>query len=500
MKLLVFDGNSIINRAFYAIRTLTTREGVPTNAIYGFIQIFQKAVEEERPDVTCVAFDLPGPTFRHKAYTGYKAQRKGMPDELAAQMPLLKQWLDLMGVPRLECAGYEADDIIGTLASQCDASHRDCVIVTGDRDDLQLVSEQVTVKLTVTRMGKTESIRCTPEQVMEDYGFAPARIVDYKAVAGDSSDNIPGVAGIGDKGAKTLIQAFGDLDSIYQNIDDASIKKGMREKLIAGRDMAYLSKELATICREAPIDRGAGDLEMGARDTAGLLAFYTTYELRTLAAKLQAESGADEAARTQPDIPEPEELTSALAVMDAAGATVAIDDSAEGIALSFDGRLCFAPAGADGYDAIRRAVLELPAQKILHDGKSLMTLCGREQIQLSHICFDTYLAAYLLNPSASRYTVPLLAAEYLGADLPDTPAARAWALTKLMPVLREKLREEGTENLYDTIELPLARVLSEMELVGMRIDAEKLAAFGEALTGRIEAAEAAVYEDRKSVV
>ena len=259
MKLMILDGNSIVNRAFYGVRPLTAPDGTPTNAVYGFLAILQRLLDEQKPDALCVSFDLKAPTFRHKAYEGYKAQRHPMPEELVVQMPLLKETLDDMGVVRLEKEGYEADDILGTVSVRCAQTGWDCVIVTGDKDSLQLVTEKTTVCLVKSRMGQTETILYTPERFSEEYGFAPARMVDLKALMGDSSDNIPGVPGIGEKTALDLLRRFGSLDAIYADLAALDVKEGVRKKLEAGRESAKLSFWLATIFCEVPMSFDPAD-------------------------------------------------------------------------------------------------------------------------------------------------------------------------------------------------------------------------------------------------
>ena len=254
MKLMILDGNSIINRAFYGIRPLTTKDGLFTNAIFGFLNILQKLEQEEHPDALCVAFDLHGPTFRHLQYEGYKATRHGMPEELAMQMPVMKAVLAAMNIPIYQCQGWEADDVIGTVSKICCAAGWKCVIVTGDRDSLQLVNDCVSVKLVTTKAGQTQTTLYTPEKFREDYGFEPLRLIDLKALMGDSSDNIPGVAGVGPKTATDLLLKFGSLDGVYANLGDPSIKAGVRNKLTAGEGNARLSFDLATIRCEAPIE------------------------------------------------------------------------------------------------------------------------------------------------------------------------------------------------------------------------------------------------------
>ena len=254
MKMLVIDGNSILNRAFYGIRPLTTKDGQHTNAIFGFMTTFEKVLSETNPDAVAVAFDMKAPTFRHKAYDGYKAKRKGMPNELASQMRPLKELLTLLGYKIVECEGYEADDILGTLADTCTKNGDECVVATGDRDSLQLVSPTVSVRIAATKMGKPEVTLYDEAAIMEKYGVTPKQLIEIKAIQGDASDNIPGVAGIGEKGAGDLIKRFGNIDNIYKNIDTIDVKDNIRKKLIAGKESAYLSHMLGTICVEAPID------------------------------------------------------------------------------------------------------------------------------------------------------------------------------------------------------------------------------------------------------
>ena len=253
MKLMILDGNSIVNRAFYGIRMLNAPDGTPTNALFGFLAILQRLLDEQKPDALCVSFDLKAPTFRHKADAAYKAQRKPMPEELAAQMPLLKELLDDTGIRRYELEGYEADDILGTAASVCEKEGWDCVIVTGDKDSLQLVSDKTTVCNVKTRMGQTETILYTPAVFREEYGFDPKGMVDLKALMGDTSDNIPGVPGVGEKTALDLVRRFGTVDEIYEKLPELDIRDSLRKKLADGEESARKSYWLATIFREVPL-------------------------------------------------------------------------------------------------------------------------------------------------------------------------------------------------------------------------------------------------------
>ena len=254
MKLLILDGNSVINRAYFGVRPLTNRDGLFTHAIYGFLNILERMEKEEQPEAIAVAFDLHGPTFRHLKYEGYKANRHGMPEELAQQMPVMKDVLRAMNIPIYECQGWEADDVIGTVGKICSNNGWECVIVTGDRDSLQLIDEHIHVKLVISKPGQTNTTLYDEETFRSEYGFEPKKLIDLKALMGDSSDNIPGVAGVGPKTAKELLVRFGSLDGVYENIQDASIRPKLREKLEKDKDNAYLSYELATIRPEAPID------------------------------------------------------------------------------------------------------------------------------------------------------------------------------------------------------------------------------------------------------
>ena len=296
MKLMILDGNSVINRAFYGVRLLTTRSGEYTNAIYGFLNILDRMRQEEQPDALCVAFDLHGPTFRHEKYDQYKVTRHGMPEELAQQMPVMKDVLRAMNIPIYACQGWEADDVIGTVAKRCSEGGWDCVVVTGDRDSLQLVDEHVTVKLVSTKGGQTGSTNYTPAVFREEYGFAPIHLIDLKALMGDSSDNIPGVAGVGPKTATDLLLKYGTLDGVYENLSPQNMKGKLYEKLLNGKDNAYLSYDLATIRLNAPVDFTPGDALVAEPDKAALYALFLRLEFVKLIDKYKLRSAANTAA------------------------------------------------------------------------------------------------------------------------------------------------------------------------------------------------------------
>ena len=298
MKIMVIDGNSMLNRAFYGVRPLTTRAGLHTNAIYGFLSIYLKLLADEAPDGVCVTFDLRAPTFRHRAYDGYKAQRKPMPDELAEQVPYLKRVLDAMHVMRLECEGYEADDIIGTISRICAESGDRCDIVTGDRDSFQLIANPGTnVLLVSTRAGKTETLRFDRDAVMQKYGLPPEKMIDLKALMGDASDNIPGVPGVGEKTAVDLVQRFGSINAIYRDLDTLDVRDALRAKLAAGRDDAFLSRELATICLTAPITFSPEAAARAKADRDALRQVLEELEFKHFIARLGLDQAEDAAPR-----------------------------------------------------------------------------------------------------------------------------------------------------------------------------------------------------------
>lgn len=480
MKLLVFDGNSIMNRAFYGIRMLSTKDGVFTNAIYGFVNILNREIETEKPDYIAVAFDLRAPTFRHKQYELYKANRKGMPDELAMQMPYIKEILSCKGIKTLEKEGYEADDIIGTLARQCDDNGCECVIITGDKDDLQLVSGNVTCKLTVTKGGKNETVSYTPEIFFEKYGFEPIKLIDLKALWGDTSDNIPGVAKIGEKTATELVSKYGTIEEIYENMDESDIKETLKARLKEGRDNAFLSKSLATIVKDVPLDTALEDLKPSLQNDSALLEIYTKLELRTFAEKI----------RMNPTKKEKTDF--------AVQCKHFTDDEAEeycGVADKLAVIVSDKVYISNGETVIccdsGKPLLNCAAQLYVHDIKSFMTRFG--EIEQGRVRFDTMTAAYLLDPAASAYTPSGLAAEYLGINAAEQSACAA-KLFELSQVLDKKLEEYGMSKLYREIELPLSFVLYRMEKRGFKADSDALKSFGDKLDIEIKQLEKLIYD------
>ncbi len=486
MKLLILDGNSVINRAYFGVKPLTNREGLYTHAIYGFLNILEKVEKEEQPDAVCVAFDLHGPTFRHLRYDGYKATRHGMPEELAMQMPVMKEVLKAMNIPIYACQGWEADDVIGTVGKICSNNGWECVVVTGDRDSLQLIDDNVHIKLVISKPGQTTYTLYTRELFAQEYGFEPQRLIDLKALMGDSSDNIPGVKGIGEKTAKTLIQAFGTLGGVYENLDDKIIKPKQRENLIHYKEDAYLSYELATIRPEAPIDFEPMDAVIRPYNKPELYALFQRLEF----VKLIDKYGLRDAAFVVPK--KEEKKLTALPKADALPAMA--HDCA--VYLAEDGSL--GVAWAQGVCALTPMEAQMGVAfgdgLIFHDAKTSMHRLDEMGISYGTCAFDTALAAYDLNPSQSDYPVSKLATNFLGISVDDGDAAAcAEALWHLRPVLAAELAQNGMESLYYDMELPLCTVLYRMEKRGIAIDREQLQQFGEMLSQRIADCEALIY-------
>ncbi len=529
-KLLAIDGNSIVNRAFYGIRMLNAPDGTPTNGIYGFITILQRLLDEEKPDGVCVAFDLRAPTFRHLQYDGYKAQRKGMPDELAAQMPILKDVLDAMGIMRVEKEGFEADDLLGTLSRICERDGDECVIVTGDKDSFQLITDETRVLHVKSRMGQTETINYTRERFEEEYGFEPIKMIDLKALMGDSSDNIPGVPGVGEKTALDLLHRFESLDNIYENVETIDIKDGVRKKLIAGADSARMSYSLATIVTDAPV-------EIAPRDAAwkndfrpelyglflrlGFTKFIEKYKL-TPSAEDSAAPEVFEGECTIENLATPEQIAKALETIGGETAYFVFEDGLDYIIFQHGGEnaatawvLDRAVYGGDYAEALS-AIFTSDIKKAGHNIKDSLRALLALGIESGNWVFDSALAAYLLDSTAGSYEINRLCVRYCGfepwtgeaeengqmsfLDTPDEAirasklasqgAAIACLEEKMLPLLREK----GMEKLYFEVELPLCSVLASMENEGFLVDKAALYEFGESMEGSINALQQSIWD------
>ena len=535
MKLVVIDGNSIVNRAYYGLRMLNASDGTPTNGIYGFINILRKVISEEAPDGLCVTFDLPAPTFRHERYEGYKATRHGMPDELAVQMPILKETLDAMNIRRYELAGWEADDLLGTISKKCSEAGWECVICTGDRDSLQLVDEHVTVNLVTTRLGQTSTKAVTPEVFREEYGFDPIHMIDLKALMGDSSDNIPGVRGVGEKTAMGLIRLYGDVETIFDKLPHIEqspgvpAKAGLIAKLTEGREQAEMSKDLATIRRTAPIDFSPEDNLMAPVDNDKLYEIFSRLEFRKLidAYGLTAPAAADGQA-------EPMEFTAECVSVEVTdGETLAdflkdIKKSPVAVRFSDNMDLCCVSVDREdedkcvGYILWSDSAQWRPALEALcdgdikkhgHDVKDTVRALMDMGLSGEGWVFDSAVAAYLIDPTAGKYELARLCEKYCGftpmdgADedgqfslLDDNTKlvgrllSEAAAVECLRERLEPKLTEYGLEYLFREVEMPLCPVLARMERAGFLVDSAALASFGEMLGRQIDAISDEIYE------
>lgn len=500
MKILVIDANSIVNRAFYGIKLLTTKDGRYTNAIYGFLNIFLKLREETGADCVAFAFDLKSPTFRHKLYSEYKAGRKGMPDELAEQMPILKELLTALGYKLVALEGYEADDILGTLSAAC-REEDECFIATGDRDSLQLVGARTRVLLASTKMGRPETRLYDEARVLAEYSVTPPQLIDVKALMGDSSDNILGVAGVGRKTAETLISEFGSIRNIYGNLDMLPIKDSLREKLRAGRDSAFMSYELGKICTSVPMETdytayvpGAGDPNEGIRILRSLEMF-----------KLMEKLGLDAAAAGFPSAAgdKPAELP----ILDNFKDYAEKLKNADFLYEMKDGRfesLCFASesfisrvnVGDEREMELFCAILEdASIEKRTWNIKPVCAFAFERGFSVRNVTMDLMLAAYLLNPSARTYDIQRLANEYTVPLPPDAPLpGLAAAFLPLSRRLAAALEQRGQTGLLREIEIPLAGVLASMEKVGVQVDKEGIERFGRGLSDKIDGLQKQIYE------
>ena len=532
-KLMVLDGNSIVNRAFYGVSSnLTTRTGQPTNAVFGFLNILNKLLDEEQPQALCVTFDRKAPTFRHLAYEGYKAQRKPMPEELASQMPILKEVLSALNIPMYELDGWEADDLIGTIAKTDERAGWDTVIVTGDKDSLQLVTDHTTVKLVSTRMGRTTTKDMTPETFREAYGFDPIHIIDLKALMGDASDNIPGVKGIGEKTAMALLAQQPSIDGLYANLDQMDVKPAARKKLVEGEGDARMSYDLATIHTDAPIAFKPEDNLCQKPDEPKLYQLFLDLEFAKLIDKYhltapQGEGQAEEktglactcTSETVTDRARMEELLAlwrtkervdvlALPSLDVVCVECWLSPEESHAAI-------FRADSLDCYNDFLKGLFAPDVKKASHGVKALCRALLAEGIAPGGFVFDTEVAAYLLAPADGSYDLEKLGLTYYNHQFPKAAdyladgafgpladlAVSCGAITShcaligaLVDTLTQRLKELGMWELYQTVELPLCPVLAEMETEGFLVDRKALAQFGDMLSGRIQTAQKNIFD------
>lgn len=520
-KLLIIDGNSILNRAYYGIRPLSAPDGTPTNAVYGFLNIMFKYLDEENPDYLCVAFDVKEKTFRHKRYELYKAQRKPAPEDFLVQLPLMKEVLQKMNCLCLEKPGYEADDIIGTVSAMCERGGIDCRILTGDKDDLQLCSDRTVVKLVITRMGKTDTTDYGEAEFKEKYGIEPNAFIDVKALMGDASDNIPGVKGIGEKTAMSLIQNYGSIEKIYENTDALEVTQSVRNKLSDGRDNAFLSYELATIDRSVPIEFEFDDAKRQPYNEAELAKLFTRLNFSSFIRKLGLEgktAGGDSNSEVT-EISGEGEKTEFDSLLDAAHKAGRVSY------LRDDQRLFIKPMNSDkaiysdaSSEEQKRFFADSEIEKVGFNIKEDMVALSdfgldAKENNYEKMAFDVMLAAYILDPNQSDYRIDELCVKYLGAVLKKSGGGdqismaevvggddikekicEVLAIERLAEKMAEKLKENGQEKLYYDTELPLTEVLAQLQTRGMYIDRAALSDFGKMLESRIEKLCCEIYD------
>ena len=485
--LLMIDGNSMANRAFYGVPHLTNAKGVPTNAVYGFLNTLQAAIERFKPDALFVAFDISKKVFRHERYADYKGTRTGMPEDLLTQMPLIKEALGYMNIETFGIEGYEADDIIGTMSAHQTALGGESIILSGDRDLFQLVGEHVTVCFPQSKGQEMEIV--TPEYLAEHYALTPELVIEMKGLMGDKSDNIPGVAGVGEKTAKKLLADYGTVENLYAHLEDLKGKK-LYDKLLAGKENALLSKELATIKRDVPIDFDALDFSFDAPDVARLTTFYKELGLTKLLRKLEAEFGTttlEDVAAEAPsyegtDCADVDQALALLAAITEERCVLLCEVNEDKLPTRFSWRVggknaTVAVASRHDWDRIVDVLDKLferePFAVYTDDAKKLahaLLLSGSYTEQLR---FDVALAAYLLQPEG-EHELERVYEGMLGKSLPEEEPARIFAaleaVEELQPEMNAGLVEIGAAGLYSNVELPLVWILAQMEIVGVKVD------------------------------
>lgn len=519
-KFLVIDGNSIINRAFYGIKLLSTKDGMYTNGIYGFLNIMLKHIEEMEPEYIAVAFDLKAPTFRHKMYDKYKAQRKGMPSELAMQMPVLKEILSAMNITILEKEGYEADDIIGTVSAMCKKEEIECFILTGDKDDLQLVTDTTKVLLTVTRGGTTETREIDADDFEDEHGITPIQFIDVKGLMGDSSDNIPGVKGIGEKTAFEYIRKFGSIEKLYENLDDSIVKPAARQKLEDGRDMAILSKTLCTIDTAVPLEFAVEDATAKPYNTERLAELYTNLEFSVFLKKLGGDATVKKMdmypAEILSDFSKAEDILKNCDTL--CYKLFAVDGELCSFAFALDGKAYYVEGPCVFLAEVLRPYMESETvTKVSADIKADMVLLNSCGVGFNGSYFDIGVGAYIINPLKNTYDISAVALDFLSVNIKDekevfgTGKAQKTILelsdTEICEYISENLTamvhikeyEEkeieklGQNELFYGMELPLIKVLASMEIEGFLADRQMLCEFNEKLKVSIDILEKEIY-------
>ncbi len=536
-KIMLIDGNSILNRAFYGLQAptlMSTSDGLYTNAVYGFINIVNKFMNEEDPDYICVAFDLKAPTFRHKEYSDYKANRVGMPDELAVQLPVMKEVLDAMNIKRVEYEGYEADDLIGSISSWAEEQKLNVIIITGDRDSLQLVSQSTRAKIPTKKAGKNETEEYDYQVVLDKFGVTPAQMIDVKALMGDNSDNIPGVKGIGIKTACKLIKEFGSIEKIYE--DTQKVKsKGIKEKLDADREMAFLSKRLATIDRSLRLSWVVDEFKYEF-DRVRLKELFERLQFKSLISKFDLdmhETPTEKLVCAQVDCLKNNHDLKSIKEHIVENGYFALNHVLDkaGICMHHLVGLGIALGGGKNYyiDLINSIDEDLflsefkdifeneKIKKYCHNVKDFLVYLKKNDIELNGLAFDTLVGAYIINPTRDTYSVSELASEYLAiniessehltgkgksfvpyADLDKThlsgfAGTQADTILKIWELLDKKIKDDSQDSLYYEIELPLVEVLADMEFHGFKVDTDMLESYSLELSDKIETLICEIY-------
>ncbi|MFQ9887613.1 MAG: DNA polymerase I [Monoglobus pectinilyticus] len=513
-RLLIVDGNSILNRAYYGIRPLSAPDGTPTNAVYGFLNILLKYLEEETPDYLGVAFDLKAPTFRHKMFDDYKAQRKPAPDDFIVQIPIMKEVLSAMDCKCIELEGYEADDIIGTVSKICDENDVSCSILTGDKDDLQLSSDNTVVKLVVTRMGNTTTTPYDYNAVIEKFGVTPSECIDVKGLAGDPSDNIPGVKGVGEKTAVSLIEKYQSIENIYDKIDEIEVTNSVRTKLKNDKDMAFLSKKLATIIRDVPIDFKFEDYKFEEPDEKKLSEIFIRLNFKSFLKRLNLKGVAEDERVI-------ETISSDCEKIDISGAEIMLKDAdsvyyylnsgMDKMYFSKDGKKVCCCTCDDNF--LKSFFENERISKLGYDIKNDIIRLNDKNIKFNGIGFDVLIAAYINNPTRTKYDLDILCFDYLGMNMPSSnieedgqismdlgnedsndDAGVLAAIIKLKNFFEADIKKNEQEDLYYKIELPLVEVLADMQITGMYVDKSELEKFGNMLKSRIEVLTSEIYD------
>ena len=497
MKLMILDGNSIVNRAFYGVRMLTAPDGTPTNGIYGFISILNKLLDNNKPDAVCVAFDVHAPTFRHKQYADYKGKRKGMPEELVVQMPILKNVIDVMGIKRYECEGWEADDILGTAGRICEENGWECLIVTGDKDSFQLITDTTHVLHVKTSKGQTVTTEYSPSVFEEEYGFEPVHIIDLKALMGDASDNIPGVAGVGEKTASSLIQNYRTVDYIYNNLEQLDIKESVRKKLDASRENAFFSYDLATIRKDVPVDFNLNENVWSLEPNSEMYEVFNRLGFNKFIEKMGLEPSEESVRENESKslehkvLNEDDDINKFITDLRRKEYITVITkndfDSMEVCDGEFVYELSWNCLG-DKYNPLLKELFEKGIKKVSHSIKDTIRDLKKDNIDADDFIFDTEIAAYLIDATESDYSIERLTMKYFEREISGSEG-----IFYLYKAQNEEIISLGMRKLMYDIEMPLSRVLADMENAGFLIDRKALFEYGQNLGVSIDLLQKSIW-------